>query len=110
MYHWYLLCKDLTRPASPAGSDIQPGFVVGGGPRWSDFTPHRVRLRLFILGAVEALPLGGGIGLGSYFEPAIPYSATAAVGLALSVLLCWLLRSQTPETVIHVVQDSADDS
>jgi hypothetical protein len=62
---------------------------------------------LFILGAIEMLPLGGGLGFGTYFEPSVPYAGTAAIGLALSVLLCWLLRHQTPPTVIHAVPSTA---
>ena len=107
MRHWYLLAKDLTRPAPRAGSGATPGFVDGGGPRWSDVTPRSIRVRLFILGAIEVLPLGGGLGLGIYFEPSVPYAGTAAIGLALSLLLCWLLRHQTPPTVIHAVPSTA---
>ena len=53
------------------------------------------------------LPLGGGFGFGTYLEPSIPYAGTAAIGLALSILLCWLLRHQTPPTVIHAVPSTA---
>jgi len=64
---------------------------------------------LFILGAIEMLPLGGGLGFGFYFEPSVPYPGTAAIGLALSLLLCWLLRHQTPPTVIHAVPSTAEN-
>jgi len=64
---------------------------------------------LFVLGAIEMLPLGGGLGFGSYFEPGVPYAGTAAIGLALSVLFCWLLRHQTPPTVIHAVPRTAEN-
>ena len=107
MRHWYLLAKDLTRPAPRAGSGARPGFVDWGGPRWSDVTPRGIRARLFFLGAIEILPLGGGLGFGTYFESTVPYAGTAAIGLALSLLLCWLLRHQTPPTVIHAVPSTA---
>ena len=107
MRHWYLLAKDLTRPAPRAASGATPGFVAGGGPRWSDLTPRSIRVRLFVLGAIEVLPLGGGLGFGTYLEPSVPYPGTAAIGLALSILLCWLLRHQTPPTVIHAVPGTA---
>jgi hypothetical protein len=55
------------------------------------------------------LPLGGGFGFGTYLEPSVPYAGTAAIGLALSVLLCWLLRHQTPPTVIHAVPNAAEN-
>ncbi len=107
MRHWYLLAKDLTRPAPRAGSGAAPAFVDGGGPRWSDVTPRSIRVRLFVLGAIEVLPLGGGLGLGFYFAPSVPYAGIAAIGLALSLLLCWLLRHQTPPTAIHAVPSTA---
>ncbi len=62
---------------------------------------------MFVLGAIEVLPLGGGLGFGTYLEPSVPYPGTAAIGLALSILLCWLLRHQTPPTAIHAVPSIA---
>jgi len=85
------------------------GFVFDGGPTWSEVTTRRVRIRLWLLGAIETLPLVGGIGFGYYFDPMIPYSATTAMGVALSILFCWLLRHQTPPTVIHAVLNGAVD-
>ena len=109
MRHWYLLAKELKRPAAPSGSGATLEFVAGGGPDWSEVTPRNVRTRLFVLGALEMLPLGGAIGLGSYFEPAVPYAGSAIGGAGLSILLCWLLRHQTPPTVIHAVPDLAKE-
>jgi hypothetical protein len=103
MRHWYLLAKELRRPISRVASS----FVDGGGPNLLQVTPPGVRLRLFVLGAVEVLPLGGCLGFGSYLEPMVPYLGTAATGVVLSVLLCWLLRHQTPLTVIHAVPSTA---
>jgi peroxiredoxin len=103
MRHWYLLAKGLTRPSPRIRSRANSDFVAWGGPNWSEVTPRRVRARLFALGAVEILPLLSGVGFGRYLEPDIPYAGTAAIGLVLSVLLCWLLRHQTPPTVIHAV-------
>lgn len=103
MRHWYLLAKELTRPARPIRSRASSRFVAWGGPNWSEVTPRRFRTRLFVLGVIEMLPLLSGVGFGSYLEPAIPSAGTAAAGLVLSVFLCWLLRHQTPPTVIHAV-------
>lgn len=63
-------------------------------------------VRFFLLGAIEILPLGGFDGLGDFCQPTIPYAGAVAVGLALSISLCRLLRHQTLPTVIHAVPNA----
>jgi hypothetical protein len=98
MRHWYLLAKELVRPNGP---DVSASFVAGGGPDSYEVTDGGVKRRLFLLGVIEFLPMAGSIGLGICFAPTFPVPAAVAIGLALSVLTCWLLRHQTPPTVIH---------
>jgi hypothetical protein len=58
---------------------------------------------MFAIGAIESLPIIAAGGFATYFEPSIPHVGSVSAGVALSVLLCWLLRNRTPTTVIHGV-------
>jgi hypothetical protein len=60
----------------------------------------RDQLVMFVLGAIETVPLFGGIGLSLYLD-ALPFYALILIGLALSVLVCWLLRKYVPQFPIH---------
>ena len=106
MYHWYLLAKESG--SGEAATLQRERFKAGGGPKWSDTVPDHVRTRLFLLGAVECLPLALGLVFGGALEPRFSYSLTATCGAALTALLCLLLRRYAPPTVIHARRDGGE--
>src|SRR5688500_3125496 len=101
MYHRCLLVKELgAREAAEAG--YASGFCAGGGTWESGRAPKGMKLRFFVLGGIEFLPLGATIGLGGYLEPAVPYGWSNVMGIVFSLCVCWMFRRQAPPTVIHV--------
>ena len=106
MLHWYWLIKSWKTAEQPKVESRSYGFVAWGGPKFSEVTPRSIRAKLFWLGLVEMTPVMIAGGAGFSFEAVVPYGATLTVGLAFSVLMCWLLRHQTPPTVIHSVPNS----
>ncbi|HZJ17909.1 MAG TPA: hypothetical protein VFD27_22845 [Chthoniobacteraceae bacterium] len=101
MYHWFLLLslpRDATVEQRPvAALKFFHSFDHTGSLSSSD------RCRLFLLGAIEFIPvLSGGIGA-TYVESVPLQSGFVAGGIILCAILCWLLRDKTPLTRIHTV-------
>lgn len=109
MWHWYLLAKHSLQHRGPAPTDLLRhrgstplDFTALGGLALSSGLSRRDELRMFALGAVETLPLVIGAGVGHYWGDGVTYGVAGFIGLLLTGILCWLLRGQMPQTVIHI--------
>lgn len=102
MRHWYLLARSAVTRPRPA-SDAPAAFVAWGGPPAARGLTAKDRWKMFGLGVAEITPLGGSYALGGWGNSAIPLWGWITMGVALSLAVCWLLRRQTPPTVIHAV-------
>ena len=71
-----------------------------------------MRMRFFLIGGVESLPIWLAIGLGKHLEPSVPHAATNVLGVILAIAVCWLLRKSVPPSVVHLCgtnQEAAKD-
>ena len=107
MLHWYFLAKECIKREKSTSETAPLGLVCGGGPNQGDVEFRNVSLRFFILGAIEASPLAGGVVAGNYFEQDGYFYAPLIIGFLVCFFLCWMFRNQTPSTIIHAVESGA---
>jgi hypothetical protein len=67
-----------------------------------DELPPQDRARMFRLGMIEALPLVAGGVFATFSTTWLDGLFCAAGAIPLSLLLCWCLRHQTPDTRIEI--------
>src|SRR5438128_259153 len=121
MLHWYRLAQATRaeRRCSPAAHSQliagDPSVPSGSTPAeqretllTASLTPEQ-RQKLFWLGFIEAAPLLAGAGFSIRADSAAQSVIAAVVGLALTALICWLLRSQVPLTRIELSHSAAQE-
>ena len=100
MYHWYLLCKANARAfeeAEVSGSR----FLPWGGPKRDMGYSGKEETWMALPGLIEMLPLAGGSIIAALAESGWVSLIGIAIGFALTILVCWLLRNKIPPPPIH---------
>ena len=105
MYHWYKLIRNFWD-----NTGNSTGLVDGGGPPTGYDGADAIGTKMFLLGAIETAPLFGIPGIGMYIDSKSTFSIWMVAGLVVSIILCYLLRNQTPELPIHLKDKQAKDS
>jgi hypothetical protein len=67
------------------------------------------RKKLFWLGLVESVPLLGGGVFSIYTDSKVLAIVAAFIAIALTGVVCWCLRHQTPLTRVEMTQKKSDD-
>ncbi len=100
MYHWYLLCKANGRAFKEAEVN-DSRFLPWGGPKRDKGYSGKEEAWLALLGLLEMLPLAAGSVIAALAESGWVSLIGIAIGFALTILVCWLLRNKIPPPPIH---------
>jgi len=101
MRHWYLLAK-----AYKEGDRISQSqrLIAGKEPTFSESLSRNDLHCMYLLGAVEALPLVASATIGFYIGTGLSFGISVPLGIVGCLITCWLLRHKTPPLVISMKQ------
>src|SRR6266849_5565895 len=103
MLHWYRLVYQTLGHHAPAGA-WDSGLVAHGGSSSTASLSQREREKLFWLGLIETAPLFAGGVFSIYTDSRVQTIVAAFIAIALTSIVCWCLRRQTPLTRIEFTQ------
>lgn len=108
MRHWYLLAR-CGRRAERRASVPASSIIARAGDGPCDSLSSAGREKMFWLGLIEAVPLFTGGIFAADTDSALKGAGFAIAGVAVSILACWCLRHQTPDTRVEFsMQPKAD--
>ena len=101
MRHWYLLAESsLGAHRHQCASDS--AIVAHHGPHPCESLSSTQRAKMFWLGLVESTPLFTGGMFAAYSDSVASSSGWATGAIISTIILCWCLRHQTPDTRIEL--------
>ncbi len=100
MRHWYLLAESsLGAHRHQCASDS--AIIADRGRAPSESLSRAEREKMFWLGLVECAPLFIGGIFAAYADTGASRTILAAGAVAVTIIICWCLRHQTPSTRIE---------